>query len=733
MLHIALIITLVLAAAAATVNQFPFQDVSLPWDKRVDDLVHRLTLEELVNDTMALYGRPPVGVPRLGIQPYQLITECLHGYVGKNATAFPQALGLAAAFSRELLFNISTAISYEVRAFYNEDRKRGIYGRNGLSCFSPVINIMRHPLWGRNQETYGEDPFLSGELVSEYVKGLQGDDARYVRANAGCKHFDAHGGPENIPVSRHEFDAKVSERDLRMTFLPQFKSCIKAGSYNVMCSYNSVNGVPACANKKLLTDVLRNEWGFLGFVISDDQAIEFIVEHHKYVKTLEEAAAASIKAGCNVELGDGSRKHLAYAAIPSAIQKGLLSADEFLESMKPVYYTRMRLGEFDPAQMNPFSSIDMSMVLSPAHHEQAIQAASMSFVLLKNIKGYLPFKKQFSRLAIVGPMADNAEELLGGYSASPDRRFVSTPLDGLKQLGKTGAYASGCDNARCLNYDGDSVRTAVKGASFIIVCLGTGSSVEGESNDRTELALPGKQLQLLKDSIFYSREAPLLLLVFSGGPVDLTFAHESPEVDAIIQCYFPGQATGTALYRTLTATGPHSIPAGRLPSTWPAQLHQVAPITDYNMTHSQTYRYFYEDPLYPFGYGLSYSKFHYDNVSVEPSTVKAGDSVTVTVEVNNKGPYDAEEVVQVYLAWTTSKVPVPKWTLVGFERPFIKVNTPVTLSFTVTSEQMAVWMDDKTGFAIQPGSMTVYIGGQQPNQRVNVGSNHLQANFTITS
>jgi len=716
----------------ASCHKFPFQDPKLPWDTRVNDLVSRLTVDEMVNQSITTYRTTQGSVDRLGVPPYLFISECLHGYVGRNATAFPQSINLAATFSREVVYNMSEAVSYELRAFYNDDLGRSVHGKSGLSCFSPVINIMRMPLWGRNQETYGEDPYLSGELATAYVRGLQGNDPRYVRANAGCKHFAVYAGPENILGSRRTFDydITVSERDLHMTFLPQFQACVDAGALSFMCSYSSLDGVPACANKRLLTDILRRKWNFTGYVVSDDDAIEFLTYGHHYAHDNISAVVAAISAGCNLELTD---RDPLFLSIPQAIEKGLLTAADIAESVKPLIYTRMRLGDFDPPEMNPYWKIDKSVVLSPGHRELAIQAASMSFVLLKNINKYLPIKQRFQHLAIVGPLADNADALFGSYTAVPDRQFTQTPLEGLQRLSDDTRYAAGCDDPLCSDYNTTSVKNAVVRATFVIVCLGLGTALETEGRDRVDMDLPGNQLQILKDAIFYSREAPLVLLLFNAGPLDVTYAQESPEVDAIIACGYPAQSTGEALYRVLTATGPHSVPAGRLPATWPAQLNQLPPITDYNVSDGQTYRYMSTDPLYPFGYGLSYSKFHYTHLVVSPATITHGQSVSITVNITNRGPFDADEVVQVYLSWVKSAVPVPRWTLVGFQRVTILLGSTHQLSFIVTAQHMSVWIDDSTGFDVQKGDVVVYVGGQQPYQRVNVGSNFLQAMFTITA
>ncbi|KAK2138297.1 hypothetical protein NP493_8126g00002 [Ridgeia piscesae] len=314
-----------------------------------------------------------------------------------NIVVYVSLLIQSPVCSTALIYNVSEAISKEVRAFYNDDIHHAKYGRHGLSCFDPVVNIARHPLWGRIQETYGEDPYLSGQLSRQYVYGLQGDHPRYLRTNAGCKHFDVHSGPENIPVPRFSFNAKVSERDMRMTYLPQFKACVQAGSYNVMCSYNRINGIPSCAHRGLLTDVLRNEWGFQGFVISDSGAIKNIVTEHKYNSTPEDAAVSAVNAGCNMELRRGTPY---YYAIGQAVLDGKLSEDVVRENLKPIMYTRFRLGEFDPPKMNPYSEITMSEVLSREHQQLAVMAALKTFVLLKNLNGMLPVKKSLERLAV---------------------------------------------------------------------------------------------------------------------------------------------------------------------------------------------------------------------------------------------------------------------------------------------------------------------------------------------
>lgn len=727
---------LFLNAMVSSDQEYPFMNPALPWHERVNDLVNRLTLEEMVLQ-MARGGArengPAPPIKRLGIKPYSWNTECLRGDVEAPgwATSFPQALGLAASFSTDLIYRVANATATEVRAKHNYFMAIGNYDdHTGLSCFSPVINIMRHPLWGRNQETFGEDPFLSGVLSIAFVKGLQGDHPRYIKANAGCKHFDVHGGPENIPVSRFSFDAKVEERDWRMTFLPQFQACIRAGTYSVMCSYNRVNGIPACANKKLLTDILRTEWGFPGYVVSDEGAIEFILVQHKYTTSFLDTAIASVSAGCNLELAFGLTNNV-FMKIQEAVAKGNISMQLVKERVKPLFYTRMRLGEFDPPDMNPYNAYDQSLVQSEEHRELSLEAAIQSFVLLKNLHDTLPFSigdVTGKRIAVVGPFADNAEVLFGDYAAVPDPQYVSTPRKGLETLPADVHFTAGCNNPKCDQYSPADIKTVVQSADIIIVCLGTGTSIENEGIDRKDLALPGHQEDLLKDVVSLAAGHPVILLLFNAGPLDISWAKANESVNAILECFFPAQTTGMAIVRTLVDVDKVN-PAGRLPATWPAGMQQVPAMENYTM-EGRTYRYYGDQvPLYPFGYGLSYTTFHYSNLIMVETAVPICGNVTVSVEVENTGQRDGDEVVQLYLHWSRASVPVPRWQLVGIHRIPIPAGHSVKAHFLVTYEQRAVWTDQ---WLLEPASFSVYVGGQQPFQETRANSNVLEAEFTVS-
>lgn len=717
-------------------DDYPFRNVSLPWETRVNDLVGRLTLEELQLQ-LALGGHgpdvsPAPPVQRLGVGPYAWNTECLRGDIrAGSATSFPMPLGLAATFSRDLLYRVARATGEEVRAKYNNFTTHATYGDHmGLSCFAPVVNIMRDPRWGRNQETFGEDPFLSGDLGTSFVRGLQGNDSRYVLTSAGCKHFDVHGGPENIPQSRFSFDAQVSERDWHQTFLPAFKACVDAGTFSIMCSYNSINGVPACANQKLLTDILRVAWNFSGYVVSDESALERLITDHHYVSDYVTAAVEAINAGVNLEVSHNKPDNV-FMQLVTAVAQGNISEFLVRDRAKPLFYTRMRLGEFDPPEMNPYSRLNLSLVLSPAHQALSLEAAKKSFVLLKNEDNFLPVKGVFETVAVVGPLSNNSALIFGEphYSVDVDETLIVTPLTGLRPLGHDVTHADGCSDVSCATYDSASVRVAVQNADVVFVCLGTGDLQESEGHDKADLELPGQQLQLLQDAVLFGNGTPVVLLLFNGGPLNVTWADQHPSVSAILELWFPGQTTGAALLEVLTNKGGNSSPAGRLPATWPLLANQIPDMVNYSMV-GRTYRYSDSPSLYPFGYGLSYSTFAYVDLRLAHDVIQAGDPLEGSVVVRNVGSLDCNEVEQVYISWNDTTLQAPRLQLAWFDRVAIPAGHDMTLTFTVDPQSMAIWMET-TGWTIYSGPMMVYVGGQQPGQSKRTTSSVLSLPFTI--
>ncbi|KAK7107946.1 uncharacterized protein [Littorina saxatilis] len=712
-----------------TKGDYPFLNASLPWAERVDDLVARLTLEEIQVQLSSGGGAPAPAIPRLGIGPYQWFSNCGRGDVGApgNATAFPQAIGLAAAFSPDLRFRVAQATSIEQRAKHNDFVKQGLYSvHTGLSCFSPNIDLLRDPRWGRNQETPGEDPYMSGVHAQQFVRGIQGDHPRYVRVSAACKHFTAYGGPENIPVSRKSFNAEVSMRDLRMSFLPQYRMCVEAGTYSIYTTFNAINGVPAVGNKWLLTDVLRNEWNFTGYVSSESGAIENALKSFHYANNTVDIAAVCFNAGCNLDF-PGGEKHPAYMSLVDAVKQGKVKESFVREQAKALFNTRMRLGEFDPPEMNPYTQIDPEAVVESAEHQAlALEATLKSFVLLKN-DGVLPFSKPWDTIGVVGPMANDTHQLTGDYSANTDPSYVTSPLDGLRKLTSVVQFASGCDSNVCNNYNSAAVRNTVTGTQVNFVVLGTGQSIEAEGHDRPDMEFAGHQKQVLLDTLETAPNTPLVLLLYSASPVNITTFADDPRVRAIVQGFLPAQAAGTALTHLLLNDLPGAVPAGRLPYTWPALASQIPPMVNYSMA-GRTYRYFQGDPLYPFGYGLSYVTFTYLGLRYD-KVVQAGHNMTGAVSLTNHGHVEADEAVQVYISWTDKLLPAPKLQLAWFDRVTIKSRDTIHVNFTVDARQMALWFYD--GWEVRAGDMMLYVGGQQPNQKRQVPSNVIAGRFTI--
>lgn len=421
--------------------QPPYQDPSVPVEQRAADLVSRLTLEEKV----AQLAHAAPAIDRLGVPAYNWWNEALHGVArAGRATVFPQAIGLAAAWNTALVRQVATAISDEARAKHHAFARRGQRGLyQGLTFWSPNINIFRDPRWGRGMETYGEDPFLAGRLAVEFVRGMQGDDPTYLKTVATPKHFAVHSGPE---PDRHTFDALVDERDLRETYLPQFEMAVReGGAWSVMCAYNRVRGEPACASPFLLDAVLRKAWGFAGYVVSDCDAIEDIHATHKVAKTKAEAAAVALRAGCDLNCGD------TYAALGEAVRLGLVSEADIDAAVRRLFAVRFRLGLFDPPERVPYAQIPPAVVDSPAHRALALQAARESIVLLKNEGRLLPLARNLNTIAVIGPNAHDEAVLLGNYHGTPAEAV--TPLEGIRE--KVGPstrvlYAQGADWAEGL-------------------------------------------------------------------------------------------------------------------------------------------------------------------------------------------------------------------------------------------------------------------------------------------
>ena len=820
-------------------------------ERRAADLVGRMTLEEKVSQMM----NKSRAIERLNIPAYDWWNEALHGvaYAG-TATVFPQAIGLGATWNVDLMREVASAISDEARAKYHQAIRHDLRKRfYGLTFWSPNINIFRDPRWGRGQETYGEDPYLTSRLGVAFVKGMQGDDPRYLKVVATPKHYAVHSGPE---PERHSFDARVNERDLRETYLAAFRATVVEGkAASVMCAYNSLNGEPCCASKRLMTEILRGEWGFDGYVVSDCDAVADIFKHHHFVKTQEEAVAVAVKMGTDLTCG------YEYNSLIPAVQRGLISEAEIDTSVRRLFEARFRLGMFDPPEMVPYSRIPFEVNDSPSHRALALRAARESIVLLKNDNNILPLKKDLKTIAVIGPNADVLEVLLGNYNGIPSKWV--TPLAGIRekvspqtrvlyalgttltsvsvvpvpssalmpadasagQVGLRGEYFNnkdlqgepaltrideqvnfnwfttspdpklGEDNfsvrwsgrlvppvsgtyqlgamaddgvrvylddqllvedwrdrgaktiTRPVNLEaGRSYRIRIeyydryasalaklvweppqlaktlfdeainkaRESDVIIMALGLSPTLEGEEmevkvegfrgGDRTDLGLPKVQEDLLK--AVHATGKPVVLVLMSGSALAVNWAKD--HVAAIIHAWYPGEEGGTAIADVLF--GDYN-PGGRLPVTFYQSVNQLPPFEDYNM-QGRTYRYFKGEPLYPFGYGLSYTKFKYGNLKLNPQRVRPNQSVQISVDVQNAGHRAGDEVVQLYVTDVAASVPVPLRSLQGLHRISLKPGEKRRVSFTLTPRQLSL-IDDQGKRVLEPGEFMITVGGKQ--------------------
>jgi beta-glucosidase len=860
-------------AAAEAPARPPYLNPDLAADVRAADLVSRMTVEEKISQLTNVAA----AIPRLGVPAYDWWNECLHGVARAGvATVFPQAIGLAATFDVPLIHEMATVIADEARAKHHEFLRQGRHGRyQGLTFWSPNINIFRDPRWGRGQETYGEDPYLTGRMGVAFVKGLQGDDPRYYEVIATAKHFAVHSGPE---PDRHHFDARPSERDLHETYLAAFRALVEDGKVaSVMSAYNRVDGESASSSRRLLIDILRDEWGFDGYVVSDCGAIGDIYSGHKLVKTPEEAAARGLTRGCDLNCGR------TYERLGAALEKGLLDEKDVDVAVRRLMRARMKLGMFDPPERVPWAQIPYGVNDSREHRELAREVARKSMVLLKN-DGLLPLRRDLKAVAVVGPTADAVAALLGNYYGTPShpvtvldgiRNAVSPatkviyargvdlvedhpeplavpaiapaylrPAAGSSEQGLRGEYFRGRDLAgdpvlsrvdpkvdfrwyygsptdelvargelpldRGLGPDDYSIRwtgkllppvsgeyeitvtandgarlfidgqkvledwtenrtarasrarvrleagrahdvrleyfegerdaqvrlswrlpdaeepfaealSAARAADVVVYVGGLTADLEGEEmpahfpgflgGDRTDVELPAVQSRLLE--ALHATGKPVVFVLTTGSAVAVRWAQE--HLPAILLAWYPGEEGGDAVADVLFGD---VSPAGRLPVTFYESIDQVPAFTDYSMA-GRTYRYFEGESLYPFGYGLSYTRFAYSNLRLSRETLGAADRLEVSVDVRNAGERDGDEVVQLYVHDVESTRPMPLKELRGFERVSLKRGESRRMSFTLVPEKdFAYYDEDKKAFAVEPGEFELQIGASSRDTRL---------------
>ena len=683
---------------------------------RAKELVSQMTLEEKMSQM--LHHSP--AIERLGIPKYCWWNEALHGVARTgDSTMFPQAIGLGATFDEELIHDIADVISTEGRAKYNEFVKhedRDIY--KGLTYWAPNINIFRDPRWGRGHETYGEDPYLTGQLGMAFVKGLQGDDSDNPKAAACAKHYAVHSGPED---DRHHFDAKVSEQDLYDTYLYAFKRLVKDAKVEaVMGAYNRINGEPACGSKRMLKDILRGQWGFEGHVVSDCWAIRDFHENHKVTGCEVESAALAVNNGCDLNCG------CTYEKLIYAYKAGLVKEETIDEAVTRLMEIRLRLCTI-PERKSKYDDIPYEVVECKEHIELALDAAKDSFVLLKN-DGLLPLnKKDYRSIAVIGPNSDSRRALIGNYEGLSSEYI--TVLEGIRQVVGEDIrlfHAEGThlwkDRIHVISEPKDGFAEAkivAEHSDLVVMCLGLDASIEGEegdegnqfgSGDKPGLKLTGCQQELLEEIAKIGK--PVVLLVLSGSALDLSWAQESNNVNAIMQCWYPGARGGHAIAEVLFGK---ASPGGKMPLTFYASDDDLPDFSDYSM-ENRTYRYFKGTPLYPFGYGLGYSKIAYLFASIDKDKGAIGDTFKLKVDVKNTGKYTQHEAVQVYVTDLEASTRVPIRSLRKVKCLELEPGETKEVEFTLFARDFAI-IDEKGKCIIEPGKFKISIGGQQPDDR----------------
>ena len=747
---------LLMFASAFAQEVLPFRNHELSREERIDDLISRLTLQEKVN--MMMHGSK--GVERLGIPDYNWWNEALHGVARAGlATVYPQTIGMAATFDPETHLQTFTYVSDEARAKYNDAVSRGEYKQYyGLTFWTPNINIFRDPRWGRGQETYGEDPFLTSVMGVATVKGLQGDHPDYYKTHACAKHFAVHSGPE---WNRHSFDVVVSSKDLWETYLPAFESLVKDGDVReFMGAYNSYDGDPCCGSSFLMKDILRGKWNYQGLVVSDCWAINdfFVVGHHESHPDAASASAAAVLTGTDIECGS------AYVNLISAVEEGMITEKDIDVSIRRILGGLFELGFFDPSEIVPWSGIPFSNVDSKEHKDHALKVARQSVVLLKNENNLLPVEpSKVRKIAVVGPNADDDKMMLGNYNGTPSHTV--TILEGIRAAYPDAevTYERGCDlvegyvyvdprlqrGFRAENYEGlseeqmaeirkmEAERQALlaaapkpipsenytpealaefaaktaEGADVIFFVGGLAPTIEGEEmrvtidgfkgGDRERIELPevqGKMLKALK-----ATGKPVVFVLCSGSAVALE--QNEKDYDALVCAWYGGQAGGTAVGDVVSGK---VSPSGRLPITFYKSTAQLPDFLDYNMK-GRTYRYMTEEPLYPFGFGLSYADFSYGKAKLSSKSIKAGESVTVSIDLKNDSDVASDEIVQVYVKRLDDQ-DAPIKALKGFQRVSMNAGEAKTVSVELPASSFEYYDSSADDLVVKPGKYQILYG-----------------------
>ncbi|XP_039070131.1 probable beta-D-xylosidase 7 [Hibiscus syriacus] len=727
-------------------KSYPFCKTTLPTNQRVQDLISRLTLDEKISQLV----NTAVAIPRLGIPGYEWWSEALHGvaFVAnisqgirfngtiQSATSFPQVILTASSFDPYLWYRIGQAIGIEARGVYNAGQARG------MTFWTPNINIFRDPRWGRGQETPGEDPLVTGKYAVSFVRGIQGDSfeggklGENLQVSACCKHFTAYDLDNWKGINRFVFDANVTVQDLADTYQPPFRSCIEKGKASgVMCAYNRVNGVPNCADYKLLSKTARGQWGFNGYITSDCDAVSIIYDEQGYVKEPEDAVADVLKAGMDLDCGEYLKNHTG-----SAVEKKKVSVSDIDRALHNLFSIRMRLGLFNgnPTKL-PFGNIGSDQVCSQEHLNLALEAARNGIVLLKNTNRLLPLAKtETTSLAVIGPNANSTETLVGNYAGPPCKPI--TPLQALQSYVKNTDYHPGCSTVNCSSALIDEAIKIVKGADQVVLVMGLDQTQERESHDRADLVLPGHQQKLIT-SVASAANKPVILVLLCGGPVDITFAKNDRNIGSIIWAGYPGEAGGRALAEIIF--GDHN-PGGRLPMTWYPQNLTKIPMTDMRMRPEpssgypgRTYRFYRGPKVFEFGYGLSYSNYSYEFLPLTKDKVylnnqsddKIGlryklvsemgtelcenSKLPITVGVRNDGEMDGKHVVLLFVRQAKAGNGRPIKQLVGFNSVALKAGEKAEIKFELSPCEHLSSANEDGLMLVDEGSHFLSIGDKE--------------------
>lgn len=688
----------------------PYLDPSQPVENRVRDLISRLTIEE---KAILLNHKGPV-VERFSIKSDSW-NQCLHGVVwNKPTTMFPVSIAMAATWNTKLIHEVATVISDEARAIYNGWHRDSAFqgDKKGLIYRAPVINISRNPYWGRINECYGEDPFLTGRIGVAFIKGLQGTDPKYLKLAATLKHYAVN----NVERDRMKLSSTVSERMLHEFWLPHFRDCIvEGGAHSVMASYNAINGVPNNINKMLLTDILKKQWGFKGFVVSDLGGVNTMVKGHEKGKmSFEEAVAKSIIAGCDFS----DKEFMEY--IPAAVKNGLLTEAQLNEALFRVLRTRFLLGEFDSQSLVPYSKIPLSVIGSETHRQLALKTAQEAIVLLSNKNNELPLDKtKVKTIAVIGPHADVFTA--GGYSGKA--KDPVTPLQGIKNRMQSGTeilFARGAqiapskDSTAAPFNKEEELQKAIemaKKADVVILYVGTSLAIEAEARDRTSLTLPGNQEELVKAVLAVNPRS--IVVEMNAGP--LTIPDIKEKAPAILEAWWLGEEGGNAMADVIFG---NVNPGGKLPLTVYASEEQVPSVDEYDVTKGFTYMYLQGKPLFAFGHGLSYTTFTYSDLKIASKKIRSNGKINLSVTIKNTGKRKGDEVVQLYVHDVASSVKRASKELRGFERISLNPGETKTVKFEVPAEKLAFYDENTHRFVVEPGLFDVMVGSSSGDIRL---------------